>query len=266
MLILFAFVLTAFRVSLFASSSITIGGVTVEAGQGVAMCKVPLPEAITKKIKDKKRTHKEVKIGISLPEDFDTSKPQKYLFVAIPVNKPQDLDKGNIHAIKSFQREAGPLGWTVFAIDSDMGYPDGEQFEQITSFGLEVMEEAIPAFSDSIFATAGHSGGAKNSAYSSGAIIKRKYELVGMFMSGCNEDKVGNSQKEFRTGKLGYREVKVFLSSGKKDKIASPMDVKRVAKSLHSNGMKNVRIVSHTGGHGMEKSHISEALEWFDSE
>ncbi len=251
-------------VSAQAQNSVTINGVTAVAGGSVATFTLSLPEDIQKKTQKEKRPHRDIKIGLVLPRSFDTSQPQKYLFVWKPVNSVSDLEIGNISEIQSFAKEALEAGWAVFAINTDLGYPDGEQYPEMVRFGLDTLEAAVPIFKDSRFACAGFSGGAKNCTTATGALVERNYKLLGIFMGGCNQSLLEEAQKLFKANKSDYRSVKAFLSNGTSDNGASPAKAEEVMKELKKSGLKQTRLETFDGGHQLNRQHFSTALAWFE--
>ena len=241
-------------------------GDTVITGQkGVARVVLPLPEDVLKEVAKGDRPHKELHLGLSLPEGYDPAKPQKFLWVWTPVNSPRDIERGSIGTINAFRQEANAAGWAVFATDTDIGYPDDEAYSEIVGWALEQMAGTMPAFEDSIFAVGGFSGGAKNATISSGALAARGLKVVGIFMAGSNEDRLEVAQESFKAKKSAYKETRVFFSNGKTDGTASVERVESVVEpSVRRNGAKETKIAPFEGGHQLHREHIGEALRWFE--
>jgi predicted esterase len=66
-----------------------------------------------------------------------------------------------------------------------------------------------------------------------------------------------------KTHPNGFQQVPVFLSSGKKDTIATPEQHENVKTSLRGGGFYKVRLESHDGAHDVYQPHVNEALRWF---
>jgi len=82
-------------------------------------------------------------------------------------------------------------------------------------------------------------------------------------MGGCNEDWSERSRKQLSAPAAGYRKIRAFLSAGKADSIAKPTHPEAVQKSLKSNGVRNLRLEYHDGGHSLLKDHFVAALKWW---
>jgi len=246
------------------ADQVTIGEVTAKAGGDQVIFTLPLPLEIREEAAKTERPSKELKVGLQLPEGFDRTKPQKFLWVWTPVNSPRDLERGNIPTMRAFSRDALPLGWAVFAVDTELGYPNDGSFPEIVLQGLKVLGEAIPGFKDSMFATGGFSGGAKAATIGSGAVIEAELDLRGIFMSGCNQSRLPTAQDIFKASRGDYREVKAYLSNGTMDNTAPPEKAERVIDELDSAGLDEAKLVTFEGGHNFHKPHIGEALKWFE--
>jgi hypothetical protein len=88
-------------------------------------------------------------------------------------------------------------GWVCIAADSDKGVP--------SSFAL--LEKYWPGFHGSNFATGGFSGGSKGCWAPVAWLLKRKQNVVGVYMGGCNEDYSESCRKEFGAPSSGYRKI-----------------------------------------------------------
>ena len=86
--------------------------------------------------------------------------------------------------------------------------------------------------------------------------------ICGFFLSGINEDRLGESYKTYQPGR-GFLEVPVWLSSGTSDTVATPQSHILVKLSLERIGFKRVRLESFDGAHQLKMSEVRRALHWF---
>lgn len=70
----------------------------------------------------------------------------------------------------------------------------------------------------------------------------------------------------YRVKRGDLRGIKMFISSGKDDKIATVASAKEVEDGVKSDGLKNTRLEVFDGGHAMHPEHIVEGYTWLFSE
>jgi predicted esterase len=113
-------------------------------------------------------------------------------------------------------------------------------------------------------AVGGFSGGAKRSAYIGAFLMEQKQPLVGMFWGGCNEERASDALRWHQAGD-GFRRVRIAVSGGSRDPIATPERVRGVLDALGKAGFANVRDVPHSGEHTLDREALRAALLWFAS-
>jgi predicted esterase len=111
-------------------------------------------------------------------------------------------------------------------------------------------------------ATAGFSGGAKRSATVAAAVLKEGRSVIGIFMDGCNEDRMTLGLQLYRPGDA-FKQVPIFLSNGNSDSIAGPQQVAPVVESMRKSGFTNLRAENYDGGHQLNNEQLVSALRWF---
>src|SRR5262249_46845315 len=111
-------------------------------------------------------------------------------------------------------------------------------------------------------ACAGFSGGAKRSGTVAAAMMKEGYNITGLFMGGCNEDRATLGLQLYQPGER-FKQVPIFLSNGSTDPIAGPQQAALVAESMRRSGFRQVRLESYPGGHQQDDEQLALALEWF---
>jgi predicted esterase len=127
---------------------------------------------------------------------------------------------------------------------------------------LDHLERSWPGVKRWPLAAAGHSGGAKRAPYIAATLMERGATVIGLYLSGCNEDRATDALRWHRPG-LGFMKVPIFLSSGARDTIATPADHERVAAEIAKRGFTTIRCERHDEGHVLNAPHLSLALRWF---
>src|SRR6185436_16941991 len=94
------------------------------------------------------------------------------------------------------------------------------------------------------------------------AMVKGGYKVIGIFMGGCNEDRVTLGWELYHPGDR-FKSVPIFLSNGASDPIANPTHAATVAESMRRSGFGQIRLESYEGGHRQNTEHLAEALQWF---
>jgi predicted esterase len=102
----------------------------------------------------------------------------------------------------------------------------------------------------------------RNGAACSLPAVEERPSASAIFLSGINEDRLGESYKTYQPGR-GFLEVPVWLSSGANDPIATPQAHNLVKASLERTGFKRVRLEQFGGGHQLKMSEVRRALQWF---
>lgn len=197
------------------------------------------------------------KIALAVPNGFD---PQQSWPMLVICNTE---GYSNIDAMNMYKQAALDEGWIVMAADDVEAEKnrEGATREACAGAAFDYLDVAWPASKKWPVACGGMSGGGKNSAFLAAYLAKDGRRIIGMLMMGVNQDMA--SVANGKTHPPGFQQVPVFLSSGKKDTIATPEQTERVKTSLRGGGFYKVRLESHDGAHDVHQPHISEALRWF---
>ncbi len=200
------------------------------------------------------------KIGIAVPKDFDPEKPQKVFIVNTAVNNAQQGRDGNVGMLRFFAKTCVANGWICLAYDTNIGRSTHNADLNNAFYKLN---QVWPEFKNWTFSVGGFSGGAKACFYPCAYLLKNNYNTVGVFLAGCNEDRSQAGRDVYKPKKSAYRDLKIFVSTGKKDGIVKPEHGVQLVASLKKNGMKNIRNINHDGKHSLEYSELEKALKWF---
>ncbi len=186
-------------------------------------------------------------------------KPCPLLIVSVPSGGSA------IRSLPSITNTALNAGWAVLAADG----PKVDQNDDTVQFGWAMLSSALEQFHRTWppskqwpVACAGFSGGAKRSATVAAAMVKEGYQVIGIFMGGCNEDRVTLGLQLYQPGDR-FKLVPIFLSNGASDPIANPTHAETIAESMRRSGFQKLRLESYDGGHRQNTEHLAQALQWF---
>jgi len=247
-----------------ALSKYSINGVGLNANGKETVVEVMLDEETIKAF-SKKKTITKMKISISLPSGFDPSTPQKVLWVSQAINNPEQQKNGNLSCAPRYAKLACPKGWVVIGVDVDGGNPRGygsDADRVIHLHTIEYIAEKWPEFKKWKFATCGFSGGAKNSFYRICQLASAELNVVGAFIVGCNAEYMDEARRVNRCNKSDLKGIKMWVSAGKRDKIATVKQCKAVAGKLKSY-FKTMKVDEFAGGHEINQASFQNALAWF---
>jgi hypothetical protein len=221
---------------------------------------VELPLSVKRKadaVQDGNANLVHTKMAIAVPNGFD---PQKSWPVLVICNTE---GYSNIDAMNMYKQSAFDEGWVIMAADDVEAQKDkeGATREACAGAAFDYLSAAWPASKNWATACGGMSGGGKNSAFLAAYLAKDGRRVIGMLMMGVNQDMA--SVANGRSHPIGFQQVPVFLSSGKKDTIATPAQHESVKTSLRGGGFYKVRLESHDGAHEVYPPHVNEALRWF---
>jgi len=243
---------------------LALGGVELKPGEWVTFL-APLPPDAVKELKKEKNTIvTEARVGVAIPVGFDPAKPQRVLVVS----STSDGNASSIEHAQSYKKEALELGWVVLAADP----PHSEAPKKISNMwrwgliqaGLEEMHRVWPASKTWAYAAGGFSGGAKRSGYIAAIMADAGYEMIGMYMGGCNHEMASDGLRIYGPSRSSFLRVPSFISNGTRDTVSTVQHAERVRDSLRTTGFKHVRLETYDGDHTPYPPHTTAALSWFD--
>jgi hypothetical protein len=170
-----------------------------------------------------------------------------------------------IRSLPSVTNTALSEGWAVLAADG----PKVRVNDDTVQFGWAMLSSVLDQFHRTWppskqwpVACAGFSGGAKRSATVAAAMTREGYQVVGIFMGGCNEDRATLGLELYQPGDR-FKAVPIFLSNGTSDPIANPRHAGLVADSMRRSGFRTLRLESYPDGHRQNNEQLALALQWF---
>lgn len=203
------------------------------------------------------------KIELGVPNGFDPQRTYPLLLISATVNMP------NSSLFPQYQRDAMDAGWVVMAADGPQTPKEDNHAWRwaMISAGLRAIESNWPVAKTWPVACGGFSGGAKRSGFMAGRFAaKTQHQVIGMLMGGCNQDTASESLRDDHPPFGAFVNIPIFLSSGTKDKIATPESHQAVRNSMKASGFNKVRLESYDGAHDVYSPHTTEALSWFMAE
>lgn len=156
-------------------------------------------------------------------------------------------------------------GWVALAGDGPLPAPrvDSSGWRAGHTFAaLDALHRSFPGSERWPIVAMGQSGGAKRASYLAPLFAVGGYRMAGIFLTGINEDRITEGCRRFKPPRDFYS-IPIFLSSGDKDRIATPNQQSAVENSMRRTGFKNIRHKTFAGGHEGWAPHVVEALRWF---
>jgi hypothetical protein len=198
---------------------------------------------------------------LMFPPGFDPKRSWPILVVT----STSDFNRTSVMDAEWYRRPATEEGWVVLGSDATVSpHIDSTQWRlAMLAAALEAVRKDWPQSAKWPLAFAGFSGGSKRSGTLGVMLAKTgSVRICGFFLSGINEDRLGEAYKTYQPGK-GLLEVPVWLSSGDRDAVATPQNHTLVQASLKRTGFKRVRLEQFGGQHQLKMSEVRRALQWF---
>jgi len=199
---------------------------------------------------------------LAVPPGFDPRKTWPVL-VVFSTSDFQRQNRGDIHF---YVREALSEGWLILAADGPERPRDDSTGWRaaMTLAALDALHRSFPGSNKWPVACAGISGGAKRACLIAPLIAIKGNRVAGLYLAGMNENLLGEGYRKFRPGS-GFFSTKIFITSGQRDKIATPEQTLRARNSIVSSGFRQVRLETFPEGHNVKRPLTRAALRWFHS-
>jgi hypothetical protein len=196
--------------------------------------------------------------AVVLPEKFTPARSWPILVVNTPIGTSA------VEAIAQYSPTASAAGWVTLAADG--GVPakleTTEWCHAMLFAAFEQLAKSWPGVDHWPVACAGFSGGAKRAPYIGAVLLEDEHPLLGLFLGGCNEDRVSDALRWHKPGSAFLR-TPIFLSHGREDSLATADETTSVVESMQRSGFQNVRAEPYDGGHELNAKELMRALEWF---
>jgi predicted esterase len=204
-------------------------------------------------------------VAVAIPEHFDPSRPWPMLAVSASSDPGYNDSRA---LMRGFVAPALAAGWVVFAADAEFKPGAIVTDNNELRFALILAAEAAlyQAWPDSArwpLAFGGFSGGAKRSGVLALLSTIEGRTPIGIFLGGCNEATPVMALDAYGKPLPSFLHVPFFLSSGRRDAVATPAQHADVARELGAAGFDRIRLESHSGKHQLYQPHVEAALQWF---
>ncbi|MBA3963292.1 MAG: hypothetical protein H0X40_15515 [Chthoniobacterales bacterium] len=198
---------------------------------------------------------------IAVPPGFDPKKSWPVLIV-FATDDFKHLNRDDLTNI--YRTDTLASGWVVLAGDGPEYPRHGTSAWRagMTLAALEALYRSFPGSSKWPVACAGYSGGAKQAGQLSPLFYIAGCKLIGLYLTGINVDRLSAGYRDLHPGR-GFLHTPVFISVGRDDKVAPPYTQVAVKTSLQRTGFDRVRLETFAGGHAVKRTHLREALAWF---
>lgn len=239
----------------------SFAGVPVTPG-GTVRANVPLSEqekAYVSEGGNRVPTHAVAVLAV--PPGFD---PAKSWPVLVPL-ATSDFQRMNRDDLRDFYRAAAVAeGWIVLAGDGDSppAHDTAGWRAGMTLAALDALHSSFPGSKNWPVAVAGFSGGAKRAGNLAPLLALAGNRVIGIFLTGINEDRLSEGYRKFRPG-AAFLRTPIYVSSGQQDTVARVAQQQQVKRLMEQAGFTRVRQEVMPHGHAVSRSAIREALRWF---
>lgn len=244
-------------------SAATFQGIAVQPGKTISVS-VPLsPEEKIFAAIGGNQVPPNAVAALVVPPGFDPRKTWPILIVF----STSDFQRQNRGDIPFYIKEALSEGWLVLAGDGPERPRDDSTGWRaaMTLAALDALHRSFPGSNKWPVACAGISGGAKRACLIAPLLAIEGNRLAGLYLAGINEDLLGEGYRKFHPGP-DFFSTKVFITSGQRDKIATPAQTERVRQSIQASGFRQVRLETFPEGHNVKRPLTVAALRWFHSD
>lgn len=253
-------VAAALPVSAAENSGAKFQGVPVVPGATVSAL-VPLsPNEKKYAAIDGNRSPEHAVAVLGVPPGFDPRKSWPVLIVF----STSDFRRENRGDIPFYLSAALDEGWLVLTGDGpELPRTDTTGWRAaMTLAALDALHRSFPSSGQWPIACAGISGGAKRACLIAPLLAAEGDRVVGLYLAGINEDMLSEGFQKFRPGKH-FLNTKIFITSGQRDKIATPAQTGRVQLSFQKDGFRRVRLEKFPEAHNVKRPLTHAALRWF---
>jgi hypothetical protein len=198
---------------------------------------------------------------LATPPNFD---PQRTWPVLVICSTSDNQRQNRDDLTDFYRRIALPEGWVLLAGDA----PQPPRHDTATWRGamtlaaVDALRHSFPGAEKWHIACAGFSGGAKCVGYLAPLLAKSGCHVIGIYMTGVNEDHLTESCTAIRPG-ADFLNTPIYISAGRDDRIATLEQQYNVAGSIKRTGFQRIRIGTFRGGHEGNDAQTSIALRWF---
>jgi predicted esterase len=203
-------------------------------------------------------------VTVAVPANFEAARCYPIMVVSATSDPQYHSSRALLGA---YAETAVAGGWILVAADP----AENISFERddiglryaLNAAALAALESQWPGACKAPLAFGGFSGGAKFSGWLAAAFASQGRSIIGIYLAGINSDTVVPAARHFGVLNESFRHTPVFLQSGQRDKVATPVDHRSIHDQLKRAGFREVRIEYGAGSHEVDPQSLRAALDWF---
>ncbi len=203
-------------------------------------------------------------VTVAVPANFGATRSYPVMVISA-TSDPQYHSSRRL--LRTYAEIAVAGGWILVAADPaeevSVEQDDINLRYALNAAALAALESQWPEAGKAPLAFGGFSGGAKFSGWLAAAFASRGRSIIGIYLAGINADTVVPAARHFGVLNESFRRTPVFLQSGQKDKVATPVDHRSIHDQLKRAGFREVRIEYGAGSHEVDPPSLRTALDWF---
>jgi hypothetical protein len=203
-------------------------------------------------------------VFIALPDDFKPQAGQRVLAVVPDFKSEEELEK----LVRQHAEVAVPKGWVVLTVHCPTPdeFPTDGLYAACITATMRHLAGKYPGAEEWPLFLAGSSMGSGRACLASGALMKKGFDVPGIFLSSLKWQDITKSISTFSPSKIAVKNLKVYISQGEKDFYATKAQSRAEAEEIREAGVKEVRHEVHPGRGGMDATSLGKALDWFAEE
>ena len=209
----------------------------------------------------------EANCAVAVPENFSPDREWPVLLVSATSDPGYNSSR---QLLRQFAAPALKAGWIVVAADPPAPVTAENDTDPLRyallAGALTRLREEWPGLARWPRAFGGFSGGAKRSGTLAAFSLLLGHRPIGVFQAGCNQATLRFALALPQLPRAPFLATPVFLSSGRRDPIATTAMMQEVAGDLTRAGFGSLRLERFDGGHEVYAPHVEAALRWFSEE
>lgn len=202
--------------------------------------------------------------AVAVPADYSPDRAWPVLLVSATSDPGYNSSRA---LLRQFAAPALKAGWIVVAADPPAPVAAEQDTDALRyallAGALTRLQAEWPGIARWPRAFGGFSGGAKRSGTLAAFSLLLGHPPIGVFQAGCNQATLRFALSLPQLPHAPFLATPVFLSSGRRDPIATPAMMQAVAADLSRTGFRAVKLECFDGGHEVFAPHVEEALTWF---
>jgi len=203
-------------------------------------------------------------VGIAIPANIDMA----HEWPVLVINATSDPQfRSSRRLLGDYAATALAAGWIIVAADPGedvtIEQDDVPLRLALVKAALATLASQWPGAAKAPLAFGGFSGGAKYSAWLAAAFASEGRTIIGIYLAGINQETLIAAAEKFNILDAKFKNVPVFLQSGRKDEVATQDEHRAIFADLKRAGFRRVQIAYFPGAHEVDPAPLRAALDWF---